>query len=352
MNKKPLLFIPVALLSMMNTSCAGETKNHYSYDDYVAGTLKYKENFRILQLTDTHIANKDYQDEQLNFLKLTIDDANADFIIVTGDLFTFADKATARRFFDFLDSFNTPWTVTFGNHDEQCYFSVDWLTNELNTYGSNCIFKDLQDDDVFGNANFVINLTEDGTSNSLIKEQLFIIDSNRYNYGEYVGYDYIHYDQIDWYEMMVNGTTKYNHDHFSQSATEKVPSLAFFHIPFEEFEIAYGLAEQGDPRASFYAPEGFRGENNETTSCPQKNTGFFAKIKELGSTKGCFVGHDHKNSYAVNYDGILLCYGINSTDRIYYKDDLLGGQVVTMNIEGVEPEINIQRYFHTYSEVR
>ena len=173
-NKLSLL---LATSFLLLTACGSQAKT-YLESDYIL-ELPYQENFRVLQLTDLHISDKDNQDRHYAFMDLTITDSQPNLIVVTGDLFTFASKNTAKKLFSYLDSHNVPWTVTFGNHDEQCLFSVEWLTNYLTNYGSNCIFKDLIDDDVYGNCNFVINLMKNDT----VFEQIFIVDSNRYNYG-------------------------------------------------------------------------------------------------------------------------------------------------------------------------
>ena len=34
-------------------------------------------------------------------------------------------------------------------------------------------------------------------------------------------------------------------------------------------------------------------------------------MQELGSTKGVFVGHDHKNNFSLLYKGIRLTYGMS-----------------------------------------
>ena len=154
------------LLAVCLTSCSGVS---YESKDYVL-QLNYSSNFRILQLTDTHIGDKDNTKLHYDFMNLTIKDAEPNMIVVTGDVFTFASKGTAIEYFNWLDSHKVPWTITFGNHDEQCWYSIDWLTgylNELNAKreadgSSYCIFKDLQDDKVQGNANFAINLKKDG----------------------------------------------------------------------------------------------------------------------------------------------------------------------------------------------
>ncbi len=332
-NKKIfLVLIAVSLCAALLCGCSYKQKR-YKPEDYIL-EVEYKKDFKILQLNDIHLANKDNRREQYDYLDGTIKAADPDMIIMCGDLFTFADKTVALELFDFIDSYGVPWTLTFGNHDEQCYFPIDWVTNVLNNYGSNCVFKDIQDDDVFGNSNFAINLME----GSKIKKQIIMIDSNRYNYGEYIGYDYIKQDQIDWYERIVNYTTK-------QNDGQTVKSLAFFHIPLPEFDTAWNEASHGGSIDTEY----ISGQQGEDTCCPQINSGLFDKMLELGSTEGVFVAHDHKSDYIVKYKGIILAYGVNSTDRIYYTDGLIGGRVITICDDG---SLEFNDILHSYEEVK
>ena len=317
----PLFFI--AALSL--TACGGKS---YSPKDYML-ELEYTGNFKILQLTDTHIADKDDQDLHYAFLDLLIKDANKandlDFIVVTGDLFTFAGKATARRYCDFLDSYGIPWSVVFGNHDEQTYFSVDWWTNYLNNYGSNCYFKDIQDDDVAGNCNFAINLKKGG----VVTDQLIMMDSNRYYFGDYMGYDYFKKSQIDWYSELVDQTAADNGG--------VVNSLMFYHIPLPEVNDAF---EKG---TLIY------GEKREDCCPPDQDLGFFDVIKAKGSTSAMFFGHDHINNFEADYEGVKFCYGIKSTNRIYFDEDMLGYQTIEIQSDH---SVKIERSYHTYGEVR
>lgn len=41
------------------------------------------------------------------------------------------------------------------------------------------------------------------------------------------------------------------------------------------------------------------------------------KMVGLGSTKGCFAGHDHMNNFSVIKDGIRLTYGLSCDHNIY-----------------------------------
>ncbi|MCR5348460.1 MAG: metallophosphoesterase [Bacilli bacterium] len=327
MNKRFFLLLTV-LPSLSLASCVS---SRHAISDYVL-EMDYANDFRILQITDLHLGDKDDIQRHFDFMDLTINEANPDLIAVTGDLFTYASKGTARRLLDYFDSHSVPWTVIFGNHDEQCYFSIDWLTDQLNNYGSHCLFKDIQDDDVHGNCNFAINLKKDGK----VFEQLIFMDSNRYYFGSYFGYDYFKQNQIDWYASLIDETTRDN-------GGTVVPSLMFYHIPLPEVNEAWAAAEK-DP--SLNVNGGSQGEN----PCnPEFNSGFFQVIKEKGSTKGMYFGHDHVNNYIVNYQGIDFGYGIKATDRVYYQDSLLGGRVISLHDDNT---MSYQDYYHTYAEVK
>ncbi len=339
MKRKGLLLLP-GVFAMSLSACASNV--HHEISEYIAGTVQYTENFRILQLTDTHLGDKDNLDTHFKFMDLTINEANPDMIIVTGDLFTFASKTTALKFFDYLDSKGKPWTVTYGNHDEQCYFSVDWLTSKLNKYGSHCLYKDIQDDDVQGNANFAINLEKDGH----LFEQLIVMDSNRYYFGSYFGYDYFKPDQIKWYKDLVDYTT-------TQNGGAVLPSLMFYHIPLPEINDAWDGAEAGNPEA---IPVSFKvngedkfGEKGEKSCNPDYNSGFFDVILEKGSTTGMYFGHDHINNFIIKYKGIDFAYGVKATDRVYYGDAMMGGRVITLHNDHTT---TYEDYYHTYAEVK
>ena len=325
----PLVFVTAFTL----TACGGK---NYNPSDYIAGSLQYKDGFKILQLTDIHMSDKDDQDLHYAFMDMLINEADGpaknqiDFMVVTGDLFTFASRGTAERLFKFLDSYDIPWTVVFGNHDEQTYFPVDWMTGCLNKFGSNCMFKDLQDDKVQGNCNFAINLTNaDGT----IHNQLIFMDSNRYYFGSYFGYDYFKQDQIDWYSDLMDYTKDYN---TSKGGVGDVNSLMFYHIPLFEINDAW---DKGEIKY---------GEKREKTCPPDYNSGFFDVIKDKGSTKAMFFGHDHINNFEADYEGVKFCYGIKSTDRIYYDEDMLGYQTISIADDN---KLTIERHYHTYAEV-
>ena len=332
--KRKSLFLLSGVAALCLSACSGVK---HEIKDYIL-ELDYKSDYRILQLTDIHIGDKDNVQLHYDFMDLTIKEAKPDLIVVTGDVFTFASRHTAKEFFDFLDSYKVPWTLTFGNHDEQCFFSIDWLTSELNKRGGYCIFKDIQDDGVQGNANFAINLKQEDK----VFEQLIIMDSNRYNFKGYFGYDYFKEDQINWYKELVDYTT-------SQNGGTPVESLMFYHIPLPEVNDAWAAAK-ADP-SLIKNPENAKekAQENEAPCNPKYNSGFFDVIKEKGSTKGMYFGHDHINNYIVCYEGIDFGYGIKATDRVYSDDNLLGGRVITIKDDH---SLLYTDYYHTYEEVK
>lgn len=359
------ILVLIAAVFSINTDNDIKNGKSYNPEDYILN-LDYKDDFRILQLGDTHLGMKDNMDEHLDFIDLTIKDSNADLIVMSGDIFTYADKRVAKEFFDFIDSYGIPWTMTFGNHDEQCLYSVDWISSYLNNYGGNCLFIDHQDDDVFGNANFAINLM-DGDS---IHDQVIIMDSNRYNFGEYIGYDYMKPSQINWYSNIVNYTSDINNG--------TVNSIMFFHIPLPEFEIALNNAGGNDAQEAIKNNGGLRdlnsdnglemdsdysaytrsysnddsileyGYNGEGNSIPKYNSGMFDKILELDSTKAIICSHDHANNSRLLYKGVYLCYGVNSTNRIYRDEDMMGGHVIVVHDDH---SLSFEHIYHRYKEL-
>lgn len=371
---KSILLAPVAVLSL--SSCAiirqrlpiNEDTYIIKYDnlhahDYMP--LDEDGDFNILQLSDLHMSAMDDAPLHFAFMKKTIDEAkyilehdengprHLHLIVISGDVFTFSTRDTVKELCNFFESQKIPWTLTFGNHDEQGYYPIDWLTSYLtdlsSKFESNLLFRDFPNDDVFGSANFVIDLPRYSQDNQ--SRQIIMLDSNRYNYGEGYGYDYIHGDQIDWYLRAYEAIRL----EYQKSYGDREPnSLAFFHIPVPEYLDAYNDArnpkDPSHPNSTFLKSNVYTYENNtwnkkeavtrdvhidSSEGSPEVNTGFFETVQDLGYTKGFFVGHAHMNNNCMDYklnvndqNSVALCYGIKSTDRVYMDESLLGGQLI------------------------
>ena len=163
------------------------------------------------------------------------------------------------------------------------------------------------------------------------------MDTNRYYYGDYFGYDFVKQDQIDWYERLIDYTT-------AQNGGTIVPSTMFYHIPLPEIDDAWDGSQNGDPNAVYEY-----GEKREDTCPPKYNSGLFERILAKGSTHAMFFGHDHINNFRVVYKGVTFCYGIKSTDTVYFDEDMMGGQVITLHNDH---SLTYEHIYHTYGEVK
>ncbi|MBO4429415.1 MAG: metallophosphoesterase, partial [Clostridia bacterium] len=272
--------------------------------------------FRILQLTDIHLGGSLLSyDKDLKALKACyklIEYTKPDFVVVTGDLcfpmgimsFSFNNSAPVQQFAAFMRNVGIPWAFTYGNHDtetmsitdqtglNELYQSLSWDTSK------NLLYPYTQPD-VWGRSNQLIEVrNSDGTLN----QALFLIDSNAYTGEGLNKFDFIHDDQVDWY--------KDNVLRLSAEEGKSVSSLAFFHIPLQQYRTAYELYEAGSDEVKY-----FFGANNETminkVCCSDYPSEFFDVAKELGSTKAMFCGHDHYNNISLEYQGIRLTYGMS-----------------------------------------
>ena len=255
-NKKLILFFLPFLLS----GCVNHIDYHGNEDKYFLN-VDYKDNFRILQLTDIHLSASDDAEMHLKFLSKTIADAHADFIVLTGDMFNYADKRTVKQLFSYIDQYHIPWTFTYGNHDDQGYYNDHYLQDVVGKYQYSKFVN--IDDNVSGRSNFIINLVDDTDK---VRHQIFILESHSYQFHDYMGYDYIKPNQVDWYEHMVN----YSTTTFS-NGTDPIKSTMFMHIPFPEFEEAWQEYQKGNPEVTCVI-----GENREYTYPQPVNTGLFS----------------------------------------------------------------------------
>ena len=308
-NKLSLLSLP--LVALLVTSCVGKT--HYdSKEYYIPLEWTQEKSFRVLQLGDIHFSQSDVFEEHFAIMDKTIKTANPDLIVLNGDAFTFADKYVVNKLFSFIDSYNAKWTYTFGNHDDQGYYRDTYIPKLLTkgTY-KNALFKNLQDDDVTGRSNFVINL-QNGED---IKYNIFVLESHATNFDT-MGYDFIKQDQIDWFERLSNDMKKDG---------EYIPSSVYMHIAPPEFYTAGKEAINHPEMVLIGSTDEWEGGPE-----PESDKHFFAKAKECGLLS-MHCAHDHINDSVILYEDVYCAFGVHATDRIYRDDAKIGGQVLIIN---------------------
>lgn len=293
-----------------------------------------------------------------DYIERTIDMVNPDLIVLTGDNISGYDVLTEeeaekaiREFMDIFQERNIKVAAVFGNHDDEETESTK--EHQLSIYESY--------DCYVGKAGFCIK-DRVGTYNLPIMKSdgsgygfnLWLTDSGTYNTeNDYGGYAAVYKEQIEWYKETSAKLTEEN-------GGKPVPSINFQHIIVPEIWSALketkliwfgGVIRSKNAlndKIRFYTlPEGAVGELREYPCPPYYNNGQFDAMLEMGDVLATVSGHDHENSFEIDYKGIKIIntptIGFNA-----YNDINVGARVFV--IDENEPE-NFDTYCLTYSEV-
>lgn len=318
---------------------------------------------KILQLTDVHIGGgimslkKDKM--ALNAVAAMLTAEKPDLVVITGDLVypvpfqagTFNNGISTDMVITLLEKLGVYYTVCFGNHDSELY--SDYTREKIADKYANPDLKyslfQKGPEDVDGYGNQVIKVKN---SKGIVTNAFFTIDSHSYIDGDFLGiqwkYDNIHENQIEWYKECVLAI-----DAANKAIDPDCPmftSLCFFHIPLEEFGIAwqeYKANGYKDTENVKHFAGGYY-EKDEKSYCGVYSDNFFETALELGSTKGIFCGHDHENNASVEYKGIRLTYGM-SIDYLAYtgiskKGAQRGCTVISLSADG-ELSVSLENYY-------
>lgn len=294
--------------------------------------------FRILQLTDLHLGfgflsgSKDRL--ALDAVRKMIERSRPDLIVLTGDLiFPFFPKAgtmnnrkQAKKLMAFLDGFQIPYTMVFGNHDCEMGSTCNREElAELYKQGRYCIFTEGRKN-LTGVGNFLIELVDDSGKVLL---PLVLLDSNMYGEGGWFfsGFDHIRDDQTDWCMERLQAL---------KQDDPNIKAMAFFHMPLREFKEAYEKMKLGDQSVIYL--HGSIGEKDEYFGISKYPDTFFERAVENGVIKWMFCGHDHLNTLSLEYKGIRMTYGM-STDYLGYNGmkkryTQRGGTLITRHADG------------------
>lgn len=271
--------------------------------------LKFHKNgtFKIVQFTDTHFDyNSTKSPKTLATIRYVLAKEKPDFIIFTGDIVTTVpEKEGWLALMKDVVASNIPWSVTFGNHDEEnnlkkseTWALLESFPNFIGEVGR-----------VSGVGNNILPIY-DSEEKGQIKALLYLFDSHDYTHNPELGhYDWIKADQITWYRAESEKYTKGNNK-------MPIPALAFFHIPLLEYKE---VAENKE----------FLGEKYEGVASAELNSGLFTSFVEKKDVMGVFVGHDHDNNYIGILKNIALGFG-QVTGESAYGDMERGARVIEL----------------------
>ena len=336
-----VLLASPAIASVEDVDVSRPANAHISFNK--DGKLK------ILQVADIQ------DDETLDLLarkslKRAIEASKPDLIVLTGDNIGgySCDTKTAGRiaiksFMDIFERYGIPVAMVFGNHDDQdtpytkleqiaqyekykCFIGCAGVVAEL-TVGDNTTVNA---------GTYNIPVFESENSDKIIFN-IWCIDSGNYNPdSSQGGYGYVLPEQIDWYKAKSNELKAAN-------GGEVIPSIAFQHIVPPQIKDALKEVPAGTEGAiefagSYYTlPDGTDLTTNWLTEAPcPPNVGFapaYAEVDamlEQGDVTAIFFGHDHINSYIVDYEGIDFVSSPGCTFASY-NDEHRGFRVITID---------------------
>lgn len=297
-------------------------------------SLRFNSNgkFRILQLADLQ-DNAVLNPVAKDFIKAAIEKTQPDLIVLTGDnfagyatgtnVFHGIDKALARKAIDeymsILEKYGIPVTMVPGNHDDDDIKLTK--EEELEMYQKYDCFIGYDDvPEMYGCGTH--NLPIYSSKNAYkLAYNIWMFDSNTYD-EELGGYDYVHDDQVEWYVNKSNELKAAN-------GGQPVPSMVFQHIIVKEIFDTLVECPEGTPNSmphdgKFYKfnDDYYKTGNFKEWPCPGTRDGKqFNAMVEQGDVVAMFFGHDHNNSFEINYKGIDIVATPGFTFSSYSNED-------------------------------
>ncbi len=302
---------------------------------------------RILQITDMQIIDAsqrrrldrlnereiacwqpEYIDVQcLNHIRSLVAQAQPDLIVITGDVVygEFDDSGRVLELFcRFMDSLCIPWTLIFGNHDNESARGVAWQC-ERYMASEYCIFTPGH---MTGNSNFTIALTQNGMPVRI----LYMIDSNgcaNTSDTAVTRYPGVYPDQMAWLTLTSEG--------IAAACGQIVPGFACFHHPCREF--IEGMLEKGylvNNNYEFTIGVGHPAADGDFGCCHQsfvtmgEPADLAASFTHMG-INGVFVGHKHSINTSVLYKNIRWTFGLKTGQYDHHTTGQIGGTLITLD---------------------
>ena len=341
MKRKILIIVGIVMSMGMMFSC-GKSAEKTAVEKYCDFVIKapIDRDFKILQLTDTQVIDssqcreswdasfikendpKNVEVKLYSHIRKLVEETKPDLITITGDVVygRFDDRGVQlTKLIEVMESFKISWCPVFGNHDNETKKGVKWQCEQFEN-AKYCMFKRGTID--YSNGNYTVAIVK-GRKPIRI---LYFMDSN----GCAEPSDQSFLDGL----TSTVGLTKNHQKWFKkisdnlceQQKQEKISGFAFFHIPTRDFELA---AKSVSPESPYDFDLGNDYSQNwgvmrEKSCCSSL---LFADYLREVKIEACFVGHDHVNNFAIDYQGVKWVYGLK-TGSYDYSPSKLGGLLI------------------------
>jgi predicted phosphodiesterase len=315
-----------------------------------ASPLTFKDGkFKILVFSDIHDrGDESTWADQLKFFEAALDTVMPDLVVFDGDNAGAREeemqKQCIARLISPIAQRGIYLAVVMGNHDGE---EGDPLTKkehiaEFQKY-EKCLT--VVGPDINGAGNY--NLTISGTNNKP-KYNLWFFDCAKET--DINGYGYVKKDQIAWYENTCRELA-------AENGGQVLPSIVFQHICVPEiyqlldssyFPVIYGIKGHNN-----YGDRYWTLDNDNTTiegnfwECPcpaDYNDGQFESWLKMGDVRLAVFGHDHKNTFSGEVDGIRLMYAGGAGFAGYHNGLSEACSLITIDEETLTYERELIKY--------
>ncbi|MBO4262606.1 MAG: metallophosphoesterase, partial [Clostridia bacterium] len=301
--------------------------------------------FTILNFTDIQLTDSDWWSNNFtcktatNTVNELVARIKPDLITVSGD-FSYRGQVLAyEKFTELFDSFGIPWSIVWGNHDQEDDPSCLNDTEKILKKSKYLLYE--RGDEDLGFGNFVINITE----GDKIVEAIFMVDTHEEEFV-FEGEKRVRFGWARWSEGQKEWYRRNVEELRAAGCNE---SVIISHIPIYAYKQAYEAAYysgawghvQNVSVSESYSgncwKEGYKdsfGVKYEGFGCPKTDDGVLDMLTELGHTKNYIAGHDHINNYSIVYKGVRLTYALKTGAGCYWDRGLNGGTVITVGENG------------------
>jgi len=291
------LYIIISLIGISLSSATGQDRPVLKFNAH--------SRFKIVQFTDTHIQYDSYRsDSVLAVISTVIEKEKPNLVILTGDVVGSDNRKKAwLKVAQVMIEAEVPWAASLGNHDAEYEITKEETMNTIVGLPYNLTISGPKE--LAGKGNYALSIQSSKSQKTAAV--CYVLDSGERPQSTY---EWMDESQVQWYRKQSAAFTK-------QNSGTPLPALAFFHIPFPEFNQVIGKSTTIGMNLDAVPSSGSRRSN------------LYTAMQECKDVMGVFVGHEHNNNYIGCLNDICLAFG-QATGRQIYGELGSGARVIEL----------------------